>query len=378
VRAAAHRRGTRQHHHAKRTKAVRARSSLRFTRIETLGVYRVKVSVTTRSARWTTVYVRVGKLATRKLWTARGHHASVTVTMPIRGHSFWVHASDRRTKPVLAIHFSQLQPLSPKSSSHRVNPPPAAHPSVSLAATVAATPAPAPAAAPQPAAPTPLPAQPASAGPLGDSGSWKLVLDDEFNAPETWGSVWSQDRGGPNGRMNNVTADPANVTISGGAAQLTLANSNDGGYISTCADDGGGGFNMGYGYAEARIMLPTSGGQIVGWPAWWIVGSNWPANGEADILEGLGGQATSNYHSNNGTDNSGAIPGNWYDGGWHTYGVDREPGMNYIYWDGKLVRSYPTYDGGAPQCLILNIGSGQGPTVNGAVMQIDYVRVWTH
>jgi hypothetical protein len=212
---------------------------------------------------------------------------------------------------------------------------------------------------------------------VGDPGSWKLVFDDEFNAPESWGSVWSQMRGN-HWTMNNVSTDIANVSVGGGAMSLRLASSSVGGYAATCSNDGGGGFTMGYGYAEARIQLPMSGNQIVGWPAWWIVGPNWPAGGEADILEGLGGHATSNYHSSNGTDNSNSIPGNWYDGAWHTYGVDRQPGQNTIYWDGNVVRTYKTYDNGTPQCLILNIGSGQGPTINGATMNVDYVRVWSH
>jgi hypothetical protein len=96
---------------------------------------------------------------------------------------------------------------------------------------------------------------------------------------------------------------------------LKLASSTDGAYVSTFASDGGGGFMMGYGYAEARIYLPASNGQLVGWPAWWIVGTNWPADGEADIVEGLDGAATSNYHySQNGsaqTNNSGTISGTW-------------------------------------------------------------------
>ena len=93
---------------------------------------------------------------------------------------------------------------------------------------------------------------------------------------------------------------------------------------------------------------------------------------------GLGGSATSNYHSSNGTNNSNAIAGNWYDGGWHTYGVDRQPGQNTIYWDGQVIRSYASNDGGSPQYLILNIGSGEGPSTAGDTMQVDYVRAWSH
>jgi hypothetical protein len=210
-------------------------------------------------------------------------------------------------------------------------------------------------------------------------GGWsKLAFDDEFNAPENWGRVWSQDRSG-GWQMNNVTTDAHNVTVAGGTLNLKLASATDGAYVSTFASDGGGGFMMGYGYAEARIFLPSSNGKLIGWPAWWIVGTNWPANGEADIVEGLDGDATSNYHYSQGgsaqTNNSNRISGTWA-GGWHVFGVDREPGRNYIYWDGHLVRSYPTFDNGAPQGLILNIGSSSVASYP-AEMRVDYVRVWS-
>jgi beta-glucanase (GH16 family) len=220
---------------------------------------------------------------------------------------------------------------------------------------------------------------PSSDAPLPASWS-KLVFDDEFNAPENWGAVWSRDRSSPTWQMNNVFTDPNNVTVSDGTLNLKLASATDGAYVSTFASDGGGGFMMGYGYAEARIYLPESNGQLVGWPAWWIVGTNWPADGETDIVEGLDGAATANYHYALGgiakTNNSGTIPGTW-GGGWHVFGIDREPGTNYIYWDGHLIRSYPTFDNGAPQGLILNIGSSSVASYP-AVMRVDYVRVWQH
>lgn len=242
-------------------------------------------------------------------------------------------------------------------------------------------PVPDPVAAPTPASNPPIPAasgapsSSSASGPVGVPGNWQLVFDDEFNNPEQWGKTWSN-MWGDHWTMNNVVTNPENVKIENGAAQLTLASSSSGALMTTNSAEGGGGFMMGYGYAEARVKLPVSNGQLVGWPAWWISGDNWPANGEADIVEGLGGQATSNYHSNNGADNSGPIPGTWTDGGWHTFGIDREPGENRIYWDGKLVRTYSTHDNGAPEALLLNFGSGGGPQVDGATMQVDYVRVW--
>lgn len=239
----------------------------------------------------------------------------------------------------------------------------------------APTPAPTTEVPPTEVPPTDAPAAPAApAGPLGVPGNWTPIFDDEFDQPEQWGKVWSQMRA-DHWEMNNVRTNPENVSVADGVASLKLANAKEGAYMSTDPTEGGGGFKMGYGYAEARIKLPTANGQLVGWPAWWICGDQWPSHGEADIFEGLGGEATSNYHSDQGADNSNRIDGDW-GGEWHTFGIDRAPGENRIYWDGKLVRTYKTYDGGAPEALILNIGSGGGPQVDGATMQVDYVRVW--
>src|SRR5579872_2622662 len=74
----------RAHRHAAR-RAHRAHQLRRTARREHLagpGSYRVRAVVTTRSARWTTVYVKIGNRAVRATWTARGRHAVVTALVP--------------------------------------------------------------------------------------------------------------------------------------------------------------------------------------------------------------------------------------------------------------------------------------------------------
>ena len=204
-----------------------------------------------------------------------------------------------------------------------------------------------------------------------------MVFDDEFNGSTLDTTKWSTSWFNQDGVMNNVSTSPANVAVSGGNLILTLSSQSVGALVST--DPGGGastGFQFTYGYVEARILFSGSGSTCNDWPAFWTVGQNWPADGEIDIAEGLG-TLTSNYHSNAPTNNSNTIPGSWC-GTWHTYGVDREPDTNTIYWDGQVIRSYATDDGGSPHFLIFNIGSGEGPYVAGDTLQVDYVRVWTH
>ena len=212
--------------------------------------------------------------------------------------------------------------------------------------------------------------------PTGVAGSWQLAFDDEFNGSSLDTSKWSTSwfGGAP---QNNVGTDPANVTVSGGNLILSLSSATDGASVSTNPGGGAGtGFQITYGYVEARIQFAGSGPTISDWPAFWLDGQAWPQNGEADIAEGLG-TLTTNYHSPLGPSNSGTIPGAWA-GGYHTFGLDREPGTNYIYWDGSLVRSYPTDDGGAPEYIIFNVGYGGGPLVTGPIMKVDYVRAWQH
>jgi hypothetical protein len=214
-----------------------------------------------------------------------------------------------------------------------------------------------------------------------------MAFDDEFSNESSlntkeWAPYWF----GAGDSLNGSATEPANVSVGGGALTLTLSSSNSGAAVSTNPNGGASsGFQFGCGvFIEGRILFPGSGSTVDDWPAFWTSSQNWPATGETDIFEGLSGNATSNYHSGGASQSgsniqnlSGPVAGSWA-AGWHTYGVDREAGENTIYWDGQVVRSYPTYDNCAPQYLLINIGAGSygGPVVAPAKVEVSYVRVW--
>jgi Glycosyl hydrolases family 16 len=235
---------------------------------------------------------------------------------------------------------------------------------------------------------TPSPTAPPSAAvPAGVPGPWNLAFADEFSGTALdltkWRATWFDE----GGSMNNVGTHAANVTVTGGEAQLRLSSPTSGALIHT-----GGGHKSDEpgryalpvgGVAEARVWFPGNGSTIHNWPAFWANDSyddvsGQPVNGEHDIAEVLGtGQLTVNYHSPTGAHNQGAVPGYWGNA-WHTYAVHRKATTTDVYWDGRLVKSYPTDDGGQPVELIFNVGTGKGPTVTGdaGALRIDYVRAW--
>jgi Glycosyl hydrolases family 16 len=211
--------------------------------------------------------------------------------------------------------------------------------------------------------------------PVGVPGAWTLVFDDEFNGTSLdttkWDPHWYQE----GGVMNNVGTYAANVSVSGGYLIMTLASSTSGAMITTESNHG---FAVQVGmYAEARVYLPGNGTKIYNWSGWWVSGPPWPSGGEHDIVEVLSGDATVNYHSPSGAHNQGAVPGYWGDA-FHTYGLYRKAASADVYWDGVLVKSYPTDDNGSGEYLDLTVGYSSSYPAYGTTgqMKVDYVRVW--
>ena len=141
----------------------------------------------------------------------------------------------------------------------------------------------------------------ANPAPVGATGEWNLVFQDDFNATSLdtakWATCYDWNNKGCYHQSNNELNwyDAAHISVSGGAAHLTATNTpitgSDGhpydyvsGMITTGRDSyfAPAKYNFQYGYAEARLKLPAGQGL---WPAFWLLPADqsWPP--EIDIFE---------------------------------------------------------------------------------------------
>jgi beta-glucanase (GH16 family) len=235
--------------------------------------------------------------------------------------------------------------------------------------------------------------------PVGVPGTWSLRFDEEFNSFGINTSVWTKgwQHEGISGPMSKDCLSSALATQPGdGSLHLSLSaerhecegtsNNYTGGLVESNPGDGvpgHSGFSYLYGYVEWRAYVGGSqGGPLPDWPALWSEPANQGTNhsSEIDTMEGLSGQPCFHYHwFLEPQENFGGCATGGYAGGWHTYGVDWEPGSVTFYYDGRNVGAeYENHP--LPQYLIMDMIApepARGSPV-GDEMKIDYVRVWQH
>ncbi|RKR89662.1 beta-glucanase (GH16 family) [Micromonospora pisi] len=239
-----------------------------------------------------------------------------------------------------------------------------------------------------------------------------LTWSDEFNGAAGTGpdgNKWKFDIGGGgwgNNEQQYYTSSTRNAAHDGnGNMVITARRENPANYqchYGTCqytsarlltADR----FSQTYGRYEARIKIPRTQGI---WPAFWMLGgSQWPDNGEIDILENIGREPSTvwgtlhgpGYSGGNAISSSYTLPnGQAFADAFHTFTVDWAPDSVTWYVDGnQYARKTPAdlrgnrwvYD--HPFFMIMNVAVGgywpgypDGSTQFPQQMLIDYVRVW--
>jgi beta-glucanase (GH16 family) len=247
---------------------------------------------------------------------------------------------------------------------------------------------------------TPMP----SSTPTPAGTCWNLVWSDEFNGTTIDPSNWNFETGCSgwgNSELENYTSNTANAYVSGGNLVINSVNTGGGscGYTSARMTTKNK-VHFTYGRIEARIKAPY--GQGI-WPAFWMLGSDidttpWPACGELDIFEMIGG-GSGKDNFNYGTahwDNAGhASYGNSISTVWpekladnfHVYAIEWNSTQLKWYFDGVLYNTLNTNGAsmeeftGKDFYILLNIavggtwpGNPDGTTVFPQQMFVDYVR----
>ncbi len=173
---------------------------------------------------------------------------------------------------------------------------------------------------------------------------YKLVWSDEFDSASLDMSKWNYNIGtGTGGWGNNelqyYTDRDTNISIKNGNLIIRALKENYGGENYTSARiETQGKYSITYGKIEARIKLPYGRGM---WPAFWMLGDDittvsWPACGEIDIMEMVGGNGT------NGSTNlsDATVYGTAH---WSSSGSHAQHGGSYILSSGKFADNYHTF-----------------------------------
>lgn len=232
-----------------------------------------------------------------------------------------------------------------------------------------------------------------------------LIWAEEFNytgKPDP--AKWNTETGGTgwgNEELQYYTDSESNAYVENGVLTITAREEQVGGRDYTSARiTTQGKFDVKYGKIEARIKLPYGQGL---WPAFWMLGANfdqvgWPACGEIDIMEMVGGTNGDNTcHATLHWDNDGehaqyglsyTLTSGIFADNFHVFAVE---------WDDQEIRAYvddiqyyvaDITPAGLSEFqnnffIILNLavgGNWPGPpnasTEFPQTMQIDWVRVY--
>ncbi len=241
----------------------------------------------------------------------------------------------------------------------------------------------------------------------------KLVWSDEFNGTALDTTKWTYEIGNNNGWGNNeleyYTNRVQNCSVQNGLLTITARHESFDGYNYTSARIiTEGKFSFEYGKVEARIKLPYGKGI---WPAFWMLGDNitqvgWPACGENDIMEMIGGSGTGSPNSrlsdstvygtlhwkqNGSNSQSGgkfSLSSGRFADAFHIFGVTWTPQKIQFFVDSTVYYQVDITPAAltafhSPFFIILNLavggnwpGNPDSSTFFPQTMEVDYVRVY--
>lgn len=214
-----------------------------------------------------------------------------------------------------------------------------------------------------------------------DINNFKVLWQDEFSGNALNTQYWTPQVGNGNnygvwewGNNEKEYYKSDNISVSDGTLKINAKYEPNAGKVGTTTYNfssarftSSGKVNIGLGYVEARIKMPSAKGI---WPAFWMLGTNgktWPACGEIDIMEAFNTrntlQSTIHYNSWNGNDvYVYAQRGDLDKTDWHTFGCYRDGENCAFYIDGQRLINYKTAD----------IPTGKGYAGQRSVINDDY------
>jgi autotransporter-associated beta strand protein len=231
------------------------------------------------------------------------------------------------------------------------------------------------------------------------SGTWGMLFADEFSGSSVDTDKWTTQFPWGATHDSDSYALASNLSVSNGILTQTATRQSTNGYdfsgaaMSTGYDK----FTFTYGYAEARVKLPSKQGS---WPAFWGLYTGWPP--ESDVMEypiftsspdynryniayhyATSGGGNASYGSGLTNPGAGDLRSDW-----HTYGMEWSSSYIKYYFDGTVVSTVTDTSAIAQMgymYLILDYSVGGWPGTpstsqwaSGAsdTFQVDWVRVW--
>ena len=167
-----------------------------------------------------------------------------------------------------------------------------------------------------------------------DAPNWKLAWSEEFNGPKIDTAVWNwsppQNR---NSELGYFTNRPENSSIQDGKLVITSLKENYKNLAEYTSAELTTQHKMPFLYGKLEISAKLAGGQGA-WPAFWLLGESggWPACGEIDVIEMLGGKSDGGSKGENVT--NGSL--HWSDAA----NRHKSSGDHYTLPEGKFTDSY--------------------------------------